>query len=266
MKFFLKLLELIKMSMKNQLAYVAEIWSCLIVSTLEIIAFYYLWNAVFNENHSMKNMTVSQIITYIILARVLYMQMSWGSNLSISDMIQTGKISMRLLSPIDFQLSMYMSRIGYFSILVFLQSFPSLIISIMLFGMLPPYSVLNFLCFIVSIMLSLTIAFLIEFGFGLLTFYTSSGWGLQHMKGAIISIFSGALIPLSFFPIGLRKIIDLMPFKDIIYTPISIYMGVISNSQIINALIFQLIWIAVLFLITRVFFNIAIRNVTVQGG
>ena len=266
MKFFLKLLELIKMSMKNQITYVAQTWSAFVVSTMEIIAFYYLWNAIFNGSQFMKNMTISQITTYIILARILYMQTSWGINVSIGDMIQTGKISMKLLSPVDFQLSMYMSRIGDFLISVFIQSLPALIISIVLFGMMPPQSVINLLFFIVSIMLSITIAFHIEFGFGLLSFYTSSGWGLQFMKSAIISIFSGALIPLSFFPSGLRKFIDLLPFKDIIYTPISIYMGAISNSQIINALIFQLIWIAVLFLITRLFFNIAIRNVTVQGG
>lgn len=266
MKFFSKLLELIKISMKNQITYVAQSWASFVVSIMEIIAFYYLWNAVFDGNYSMNNMTFSQIITYIILARILYMQMGWGINLSISDMIQTGKISMKLLSPVDFQLSMYMSRIGDFLTSVLVQGLSTFIISIMLFKIASPHSILNILYFVVSLIFSLTIAFLIEFGIGLLTFYTSSGWGLQFMKGAIISFFSGALIPLSFFPDRLRRLTEFLPFKDIIYTPISIYMGVISNNQIIGALFFQVAWIIALLFITRLFFRVAIRNVTIQGG
>lgn len=155
MAFLLKLLELIKISMKNQITYVTETWTSIVVSIVEIIAYYYLWQAVFGENYYMNNMSKLQITTYIILARVLFMQMGWGANTIISEMIQTGEISMHLLRPIDFELSMYMSRLGNFAISVVLQSIPTFIISIMLFGITVPISTTHLLLFIISIFFQL---------------------------------------------------------------------------------------------------------------
>lgn len=262
---FKKILEIISISIKNSLIYIADTWSSIAVSIIEVIVFYFVWMAVYGYNSTLHGIDKAQIITYIILSRIIYMQIGWGLNLWVSNLIQTGQISIELLKPLDFQSYTFFIRIGEFLSSFSRQSIPALIASSLLLGILPPYSVASGILFIISLLMAVMIASLIEFGVGLIAFYTASGWGLQITKYAVIAFFSGALVPISFFPQWLNTIVNYLPFKDMLYTPISIYLG-LAGDNLIKTLLVQLLWIVILFLLTRFFFYIAIRKVTVQGG
>ena len=117
-----------------------------------------------------------------------------------------------------------------------------------------------------SLIMSMTLLFFIEFCIGLIAFYTINAYGMHFMKEAILSFFSGAVIPIVFFPDWLKTITYLLPFKDIVYTPVSIYLGLIAGEELSQALFSQMIWVFILLMITMVFFRVSIKKVTVQGG
>lgn len=266
MKFIEKLLESLVMNIKNSLAYVSEVWSSIIVSMIEIIIYYYIWMAVFSENTVLNGISKTQIVTYIILARIIYMHMGWGINLYVSELIQTGQVSMRLLIPMDFQLSMLMGRLGDFIAFTFTQSIPSFVIMALFIGVTFPPSIAFTLLFLLSLLLAIAISFFIDFGVGIISFYTNNGWGMQMVKYSVMSFFSGAIVPITFFPNWLKKASDFLPFKQLVYDPISIYLGLVSGHELIQVLLRQVFWIVLLFILTRIFYNIAIKKVTVQGG
>jgi len=266
MKLLGKIVETMKMNMKTTLAYAASAWAGIAVNIMQIIIFYYIWSAVYGGNESIHGISKGQIITYVILSRVLFMQILWGVNLWIAQLIYTGEISIFLLRPIDFQLLMYSSRLGEFVSSMVLNGGPVLVVSLILFKISPPFSMVNGGMFVISILLAVTLAFLMEFITGIISFYTTNGWGTQVLKEAIMYFFSGALIPIDFFPGWLKVLTNILPFKNLVYTPISIYLGLVQGQALVEALLFQGIWVVALFVLSRVFYNISIKKVTVQGG
>ena len=161
---------------------------------------------------------------------------------------------------------MYLGRIGDSISFAAMSAIPILIICAFTLGIEVPHSPITLICFLLSLFLAMTISFFVEFWIGLLTFYTNYSWGLQTFQDALISLFSGALIPLSFFPGWLRLIADALPFKDMSYSPVAIYLGLVKGPQVLETLGFQVIWIIALFFLSRTFYSFAIKKITVQGG
>lgn len=263
---YTKYLEIMKISAKKFTAYVSHAWASILVNILQIIVYYYIWMAVYGGKTEINGISKSQIVTYIILSKFLMGRLTFGANSQISRLIENGDIGIQLLKPVDIQLYFYFVRIGDFISSIVFEGIPVIVVSVMLFGFQLPKNISNIFCFFISLILAISISYIIEFSIGIMTFYTTNGLGLQGLKVAFISFFSGALIPLDFLPNTLKQIIEVLPFKDIVYTPISIYLNVLTPIEMIKAIIVQGFWLITLFIISKVFYSIAIKKVIVQGG
>ena len=263
---FAKISEIIKLNIKLNLAYAVNAWGAFITTLFQIFVFYYIWMAIYKFDSVINGITKDQIITYIVLSRIIYTQITWGFIPKIGRSIHTGAIIMDLLKPMDFQLFMFFERIGDFLAFATMTAVPILIICSLTLGIQVPSSFLTLVCFLLSLFMAMTLSFFVEFCIGLLTFYTNYSWGLQTFQEALVALFSGALIPLTFFPGWLKTVADFLPFQQMSYSPVSIYLGIVKGIQMYEVLIFQLVWIAILFLLSRLFYNFAIKKITVQGG
>lgn len=266
MKLLSKTSEIAKMILKQGFTYAGFTWASMAVNLFGIIVTYYVWMAVYGGKTVMHGISRDQMVSYIILAGVLLSGVQFGLNLYISEIIQNGQVAMDMLRPVDFQLSLFSARIGGFISFLIVQCIPVFALASLLFGMSLPKNATSALLFLVSLAMAIIITFFIEFIIGLIAFYTNSVWGLQHMKDAVLFFSTGALIPIAFFPDWLQTIVLALPFKDMVYTPVAIYMGLLSGEQALKALLFQFVWLAVLMVCSRVFFHIAIKKITVQGG
>ena len=229
------------------------------------MVFYAIWRAIYNGENIFAGIAYEQIITYMILARLLYHLCSWGINAEISKIIKNGDIIVELIRPIRFGMQKYFFRLGKFIIEITTWVFPIFIISILLgFIQMPQIEILGL--FIIAVFGAITIAYLIELIVGILVFYTTSAWGLQCFKQAIMSLFSGALIPIEVMPVALQNISNMLPFKSIIYFPVTVFLGNLSINEILQGFSFQFLWIAILVIIASFIYKMAIRKITVAGG
>ena len=119
--------------------------------------------------------------------------------------------------------------------------------------------------------MSLLLAFVVSFSFdyfiGLLAFYTESTWGLSMTKEILIAVLSGALVPLQFFPDALQKVLLLLPFQAIYYTPLMLVSKPdVGWETLLPMLAVQLVWAVLLFVATRLFYGQAIKVLRVSGG
>lgn len=263
---FGKILEIIKINMKVNLAYAINAWGAFIVTLLQIFVFYYIWMAIYKFDSVINGISKDQIITYIILSRIIYTQVTWGFIPKIGQKIHTGEIAMDLLKPMDFQLFMFLGRIGDFTSFFVMTAIPILIICLFTLGTQAPLNFSTLIYFLLSLFMAIVLSFFVEFWIGMLTFYTNYSWGLQTFQEALVSLFSGALIPLTFFPGWLKTIADFLPFQQMSYSPVSIYLGIVKGPQVFEVLGFQLLWIIILWLLSRLFYSFAIKKITVQGG
>ena len=112
-----------------------------------------------------------------------------------------------------------------------------------------------------------SINYSIDFIVGTICLYTESIWGINIMKQVIVLLLSGATIPIAFFPDKLKTIVYYLPFQSIYNTPLSILLDKNPKvSSVITTLGIQLIWCVAMMILSKLFWRISIRQITVNGG
>lgn len=260
-----KILAIAKQDASQGMYYRFDLFLYVLNFIVEITVYVFIWLAIYNNGNEILGMTFEQVTTYYILVVSLDPIITWGVNEMIGYSIREGQVLRELLNPISYFSYYFGIRIGELitSIIVGIMTF---IICAILFSVLAPKGILNFLCFIIVICLAVIVVYFFELILGMTAFYTNSIWGIEIFKRAILSIFSGIIAPITLFPKILQKIANILPFKDCIYTPINIYFGELSNIEIIQVIVKQSIWIVALYIIAKILFNKAIKNITINGG
>jgi ABC-2 type transport system permease protein len=111
------------------------------------------------------------------------------------------------------------------------------------------------------------ISFSFDYFIGLFGFYTESVWGLSTSKEIIITVFSGALIPLQFFPDAIQKVLLWLPFQAIYHTPLMMITRPDQGWDVFLPMLgVQLFWAVVLFIGAHLFYNQAVKVLRISGG
>ena len=86
------------------------------------------------------------------------------------------------------------------------------------------------------------------------------------MRHALSTFFGGALVPLAMLPGWLRSLAEALPFAQGIAAPILVLSGVTPLAALPAVWGVQLLWLLGLWLVSRLAFARAVRQVTVHGG
>jgi len=97
---FKKYIQIVITSIKRTMTYPAAVVMDNLSMALDIMVYLYIWKAVFNEQPIIANITYEQMISYIIIARMLNSLIVWGVNMEISKVIRNGDITVELIRPI----------------------------------------------------------------------------------------------------------------------------------------------------------------------
>lgn len=259
------MLELGKIHFREYTTYKSNFYLFTLNRIVEVIVYIFVWQAIYNQTGNAGGFSIEQMITYYILVVSLSSIATWGINEDISHAIKSGKINKELLSPISYfkyYFGVYLGEIG-FAIPVSLATF---IICSIFWKVTMPVSIMNFIVFIVIIILIQPISFFIQMIIGTVGFYTNSIWGMQILRKSVISIFSGLIAPLTLFPQWFQKIADILPFKEFVYTPVNIYLGRIELNEIGIIIAKLIVWIVILYLVAKIFFEHAVKKITINGG
>lgn len=184
----------------------------------------------------------------------------------ISQKIREGDIALELIRPVQFTLARFFENLGD-SVLNIGLAFV-FILGCKIF--IPEFILQDnpgiILLFIVSICLGYLINFFVSVMAGYLTFFTMNFWGIYNAKKAIVDFLSGALIPISLFPSSVRWIFAILPFQNIVYTPVMIYLQKYTIYESIMHLVLQSIWVLVLMCMNEWIYKTAVRRISVNGG
>jgi ABC-2 type transport system permease protein len=224
--------------------------------------------AVFDSSpHDVLNgMTWSQTVAYISIAMLLGNTLYSFVDYQISGTVRSGDLIIFLMRPLDFQLYFFLTAVGQILLNILLIGVPGILFITLILRLDFSFGT-SAVFFIPSMLLGIGIAFLLDYLVGIIAFYTESIFGITNAKGMLLMFFSGQLVPLAFFPAALRQVAMVLPFQAVINTPVSLLtdasLDIVSG---LNMLLVQFIWVLVLIIISRLFFNRAVRKVTVNGG
>lgn len=254
-----------KMQFKQYSIYKSNYFLFTLNRIVEVIVYIFVWQAIYNYAGNNENYTLEYMVTYYILVTALRPLILWGINEDMAHSIRNGQLNRELLNPItyfQYYFGVNLGELG-FGLAVGIGAF---IICNLFWDILIPASILNFIFFIFIILLGIPITFFLQMIVGTVGFYSSSIWGMQILRTSTISIFSGIIAPITLFPKWFQELANILLFKDLIFTPINIWLGQISTGEMIFVSIKLIIWGILLYFIAKIFFNHAIKNVTINGG
>ncbi len=254
-----------KMQFKQYNIYQSNFWLFTLNRVIEVAVYIFVWQAIYQQTGETGGFTLPQMVTYYILAIAFISFATWGINEDIAHSIRTGQIHKELLNPISYFKYYFGVNLGElaFAVVVGTATFAFCAI---FWEFVLPSSFLNFVLCIFVILLGIPTTFFLQMITGTCGFYTNSIWGMQILRKAIITIFSGMIAPITLFPTWFQELSKYLPFKELIYTPINIWLGQVSYSEIIFIIGKQILWGIILYKIAKSFFNHAVKNITINGG
>ena len=90
--------------------------------------------------------------------------------------------------------------------------------------------------------------------------------GMQAMLNLLMMTLAGNILPLTLFPDRWQRVITLLPYAQLLDTPIRLYTGEYALSQAPEALLIQIVWTLLLVLAGCTFWRTNQRKLVIQGG
>lgn len=256
---------------KQQLAYKGAFYLFIFVKAIGPFIHFYLWMAVYGSADSgvLGGLSRNEMVTYVFMAYVTGCTVNISIAKTVSEDIIKGTVSMNLIKPIDYRMSLIARAAGD---MAYRFLIPGVIVWIGLeiyrvwvFGERVADAVTIFF-YLLSVLMSFLIYVLFDFCFGMIAFFTTYIFGLTIAKNAVLSFLTGQLIPLSFFPVGTQRLFDLLPFSSMIYTPVMIYLEKYSESELVYVLLRQAAWVIALYIFGTLIWRKAVEKLVVLGG
>ncbi|MFA6755615.1 MAG: ABC-2 family transporter protein [Bacilli bacterium] len=275
--FFRKYTPFIRSQMMNGLAYKSFLYTWFLSLIISAICFCFLWIGVYSskENGATVNgFSLNEMLFYYVFITFTQILItSSPSQDSITTQVMDGTISTQLIKPLSYRLTMLFMSIGNFLSNYLLLILPVSILGIIIFHFTGIFIISNVLDFILRYVLYILFCFIasilydsINYLFGICSFYTLADFGMFLLKQIIINFLSGTMLPLSFFPDIAKKILYYSPFASLGQNPLLILMGKMDYTGILFNFGLILLWIVFFEIINKLFFNHAIKHVTIQGG
>ncbi len=252
---------------KDLSIYKLPFWMGFFYTFLMMYSVGYVWRSLYASNPDAVGTSLEQMISYAVLGVALeaVMHPARGPQTYIMDQVRKGSIELDILKPIDFQFQMFSKNAGNMSMRFLFMVLPSLIVAFFLFSLQLP-TLINFLGFIISLLLAFIVSFMLSFMIGLISMITMNIKNIYFGYNATLRFFSGQLVPLWIFPPALQIIGNFLPFQCIYSIPMSVYIGNYQGIEIIYALGIQAFWALFLWFLSRLLMKKAFKKLMVQGG
>ena len=257
--------EICKKNFQNNMVYRSNTFMGILNTFIVVVVNISVWKALYGNSQTVNGVNFMATVTNLILG-IGISSAFFIDEFFVANKIRTGDISSDLLKPINFKFYILSVNLGNISYRLLIQFLPTLILSALIFGLLPPSSFLNLIFFIVSLVMGFLVLYYLSFCLSLISFWYFNIWSFVTFKNALITVFSGVYLPYWFMPKWVNNIVDFTPFKTIYATPINVYLGNVSLSQIPYYFGQQIIWIIVLWAISRLLWKIGNKRLTIQGG
>ena len=101
---------------------------------------------------------------------------------------------------------------------------------------------------------------------GMLCFWTTRGAAIFDLYMTVELLLSGRLVPLPLMPDWVQEISRFLPFQWAFYFPIESLVGDLSNQELVQGLLVQLLWILIGLAIFKVAWRSAIKRYSAVGG
>lgn len=221
-----------------------------------------IWVYIFRNDANM----MKYMMAYIVLSQFLMQLFNNVVTQEVANKISTGAFTTDLIKPTNLLLVYWGPSLGTTLANTINRGLPVLLIFSPLLINAMNISAVKILLFLLICFLAYMMVSFIYILTGLLAFITTeAGWFPRILRDTI-NFFSGAIIPLAFFPPWLAFITKILPFSLIFSFPIRFLLDDLSQSELTLNLVLLAAWCVFFLFLTQFFYHHAVRRCVVQGG
>lgn len=250
-------------NVRAQLAYRGIVIETVFDYFMQCLLLILLWRAIYSDSPTLYGRSFAQMKEYLLASCAFSSIYAYPSIHFLSVDIRNGEIAYTLTRPLDFQAQFFFKNLGRVaaSLLVVL---PVFFLSSLLVGAVPGGSPLFSL---VSLVMAIALCISFDFLLGILCFWTENSWGISLVRQVALQYLSGAFMPLDCFPPKVAEILrDYLPFSGIVYFPVEFLKQPYSWAYFLRRLGIQGLWCLLFLAVGRLFYGLARKKVTVNGG
>ncbi len=206
---------------------------------------------------------MSEAMSYTWLTQSMLMVVAvWGWN-DIALRVLNGDIATDLARPVDFQMWWLARDFGRAWYQVLARGIVPVVTGLLVFDLALPASWWRWFGFSLSVVLAVAASFGLRFVMNLLVFWTMDWRGLSSTHNALMSVFSGMVLPVAFFPHWMAVSFRSLPWYQALQAPIDVFLG---KGSLVQVLMIQFVWVFAMLAVGQALLVAAQRRLVVQGG
>jgi ABC-2 type transport system permease protein len=261
-----KYLEFAKVSFKREFVYRSNTIIMILRNLIYIFISISIWKSLLGTGTSVNGIYFQDMVSYLVIGLIVKNMIRSQISYTIADKVKSGEIVTDLILPVRFHFYIFSEQFGRNLFYTLFSTVPVCLLSSFAYGFKVQLQMINLLYFSLTIILGIILMYYIDYVLGLLSFWLKNGLYIEFFLGALFDIFSGAVIPIWFYPDMMRSITYYLPFRLVSFEPISIFINKTEPAHFHIIVITQLFWIGIFILLERIVWYQAQKIVTIDGG
>ncbi|HHT05626.1 MAG TPA: hypothetical protein GXZ97_05080 [Hydrogenispora sp.] len=208
---------------KEWVAYRSQMAVTIFVGPVFFLTQIFIWRAVYAARTTLNGLTLEQMLTYYGIVAVIGYLTFDSADWDLQWLIRNGSFLTYMLRPVSYCFLAFAQKIGHRLLALWVELIPVYLLFIYLFKIdlvpaQPGWAIL-------SLGLSFILVYLTNYCIGITAFWFTKTEGLRRAFLTLRDLSAGMLIPLTFFPKGMQKVLFYLPFQFITYVPTRVFIG-----------------------------------------
>ncbi|MEN8180959.1 MAG: ABC-2 family transporter protein [Myxococcota bacterium] len=223
--------------------------------------------AFFGERRLLGGWRPEDAVLYFAISEALLMVLiafpDRANNVSVR--IRSGDIVCDLARPVSLYARDLAERLGTSLYYLPARAFVLALAAGLLYGIAPPLRAELWLAPL-SLLLGVGVMASIWYLTHATAFWAEAATGPVLAITFVHTVLGGVVVPLDFYPEGLRVVCDALPFRAALYTPVALLAGRLEGGALVFGLVHQAGWFALLALAARAVEARGVMRLAAQGG
>lgn len=221
-----------------------------------------LWRSLAGQGAELGGMTLQQLLVYTMLSSVFREQLNIVT--PVINSFWEGSLISRYMRPAPVLRQLMAETVGSWLPGLLLYTLPMLAISFLLGMGLSASLADNGLAFLISLSLSISLGFAMDFLFAAMVIYLkNANYTAYVIRQAVINLFTGAVIPFALMPWGMGRVLELLPFGSVASAPLLVMVGA---DNVLRLIALQLVWNLILWPLALYAYNSSQERMVSYGG
>ncbi len=233
-----------KNSWQRELEYRVDFFLWRLRSVVVLLLLYFVWTSLSAKSGRFAGYTGAELVTYVFLANIIRQVVFGAQSRRAAQEINNGTFSVYLIKPLNHFWYVFSTElvhrvmnliVAIFEVIIFVYIFKA-----NFFWQADPAAIS---LFIFSMILALLLYYLLSYIVNLFAFWSREAMGPRFLFEWFLEFASGAFFPLNILSGVFYVFLIFLPFAYLIYFPASLYLGKLSEWQILTGILIQLIFI-----------------------